>query len=76
MYATINLHGSSHFDYHGPATKEECAAWLDKKKAEYQDSFGGNWVGAYMPATIITNRTAERMKYRDGTRVIRRPEEY
>lgn len=69
MYATINLPGSQHFRYHGPATRAECEAWLNEQKQSYQDRFGGAWFGAYAPARIITNKVARSWKYRDGNRV-------
>lgn len=70
MVATINLPGSSHFKYF-VGTRAECETWLEQKKEEYQERFGGAWYGAYSPAQILTNAEAKTWKYRDGSRVIR-----
>ena len=74
MYALINSPGSQSFDWYGPADKAECQEWLEAKRIEYQDRFGGAWVGAYQPARIITNRDALAIRYRDGKSVIREPD--
>ena len=71
MYATINLPGSSYFQYYGPAAKPECQDWLASKKQEFQQAYGGAWFSAYSPFNIVPNKTAKRWKYRDGTKVVR-----
>lgn len=75
MYATINLPGNQHFQYYGPARKKECETWLDEQKARCQDLHGGAWISIYLPAQIVSNKEAEAWKYRDGTRVIRQPDD-
>jgi hypothetical protein len=70
MVATINLPGSGHFKYF-VGTKAACEAWLDRKKTEYQNAFGGTWYSAYSPARLTPNATAKTWKYRDGSRVIK-----
>lgn len=70
MYATINLPGSNHFQYYGPSTRKDCAAWLEEQKTRHQDEHGGTWTSTYLPARIVSNREAESWKYRDGSRVV------
>lgn len=71
MYGTINLPGSQHFDYYGPAPKAECEEWILAKEREHKDLYGGAWASTFLPARIVPNKEAERWKYRDGRRVIR-----
>ncbi|TXH48798.1 MAG: hypothetical protein E6Q97_24085 [Desulfurellales bacterium] len=70
MIATVNLPGSSHFNYFR-GTKTECEQWLADMESEYQEQFGGTWWNAYAPARITNEKTARTWKYRDGSRVIR-----
>lgn len=70
MVATINLPGSKHFKYF-VGSKSECMIWLEKKKEEYQERFGGVWYAAYSPERISTNRVARTWRYKDGSRVIK-----
>lgn len=70
MYATVNLPGSSHFEHYGPDTKAECEAWLAERKVVHQEIHGGAWTGTYLPARVISNAVAERMRYRDGSHAI------
>lgn len=71
MYATVNLPGSSNFEYYGPATKQECHDWLMMKRTEHKEMYGGLWINTYYPARIVSNKDAHKWKYRDGSRVIR-----
>jgi hypothetical protein len=70
MYATVNLHGSTHFQVFGPDTRAECEEWLESTKTEHQDTHGGAWVSTYYPARVVTNREARSWKYRDGNVVV------
>jgi hypothetical protein len=66
MYATINLPGSSHFQYMGPATKQECEEWIDKTVKEYLQY---NLLTSTLPRNIITNKEAAKWKWLDGSKV-------
>lgn len=66
MFATINLPGSSHFEYYGPATKSECEQWLETRVAELLET---NLVTSTLPRRIISNKEARTWKYRDGSYV-------
>lgn len=68
MYATINLPGSSHFEYYGPDSKEHCEEWLTNRVMELQKT---EQITSLMPQRIVTNRDAESWRYRDGSRVCR-----
>lgn len=71
MYATINIPGSSHFEYYGPASKTECEGWLNRRLERLLET---EQVTSTMPRRIVPNRDAESWKYLDGNRVIRTPE--
>jgi hypothetical protein len=68
MYATINLPGSSHFEYHGPASKAECEAWLDARIEKLLET---EMVTSLLPRRVVSNRDAESWTYLDGSKVIR-----
>lgn len=70
MVATVNLPGSSNFKYF-VGSKAECEKWLEQKKAEYQERFGGTWYSAYSPAKTVSNAEAKKWKYRDGSPVVK-----
>lgn len=70
MYATINLPGSSHFEYYGPASKAECQEWLNRRVAKLQET---QLITSLMPQRIVSNKDAESWKYLDGSRVISQP---
>jgi hypothetical protein len=76
MYATVNIPGSSHFDYYGPASKTECQEWLSWKLEQHKAIHEGAWTGTYLPDEIISNKRALSWRYQDGTRVITPPWEY
>lgn len=76
MYATINLPGSTHFEYSGPASRKECEDWLEEKKIEHQEKYGGVWVSTYFPARVVSNKDVLKWTYRDGTKVVRPLHEY
>ena len=68
MIATVNLPGSSHFEwYHG--TKKECEKWLEKMADTYRERFEGAWYNAYSPANIITDKESRKWRWRDGDKV-------
>ena len=67
MYATINLPGSRHFEYYGPASKAECQEWLTARVAKLQET---ELITSLMPQRIVSNKDAESWKYLDGNRVI------
>lgn len=66
MYAAINLPGSSHFHYFGPATKQECQEWLRTTVERLSRTESAT---SLLPQRIVTNRDAESWRYRDGSRV-------
>ena len=69
MYATINLPGSSHFEYFGPASKTDCQEWLRDRVAELQGQ--GEQITSLLPQRIVSNRVAESWRYRDGSHVVK-----
>ena len=71
MYATINIPGSSHFEYYGPATRTECEAWLDRRVEKLLET---QLVTSTLPRRIVPQQDAESWRYLDGSRVIRRPQ--
>lgn len=68
MYATINLPGSRHFEYYGPASKEACEKWLERRVTELQET---ELSSSLLPQSIHANREIESWKYRDGSSVVR-----
>ena len=68
MYATINLPGSSHFEYYGPASKGECETWLNARVAKLRET---EQVTSLLPQRIVTNKDAESWRYVDGSQVCR-----
>ena len=66
MYATINLPGSTHFHYYGPATKTECQSWLAVTVARLIRT---ELLTSLLPQRLVSNRTAERWRYLDGSKV-------
>lgn len=68
MYATINIPGSSHFEYHGPASRSECQAWLKTRTAILSQT---EQITSLMPQRIVADKEALAWKYRDGSQVIR-----
>lgn len=66
MYATINLPGSSHFDWYGPATKKECQEWLDKTVNKMLET---ELLTSTLPRRIISNKEANSWKYASGAKV-------
>lgn len=69
MFAQINLAGSSHFQQFGPGTKKECQQWLDTTSQEYIEI--GNLLTSTLPRLILTNKEAEKEKYRSGSHVFK-----
>lgn len=67
MYATINLPGSSHFEYYGPASRQLCQDWLNATIAKRSQT---ELITSLLPQQIVSNKEAESWKYRDGSRVI------
>lgn len=68
MYATINLPGSTHFEYYGPASKIECEAWLEKRVSKLTQT---ELLTSTLPRRIVSNKEAESWRYRDGSKVCR-----
>jgi hypothetical protein len=68
MYATINLPGSSHFEYYGPASKAECESWLTTRVGELQET---EQITSLLPQQILANKDAESWRYLDGSQVCR-----
>ena len=67
MYATINLPGSSHFEYYGPASRQHCQNWLNATIAKRSQT---ELVTSLLPQQIVSNKEAESWKYRDGSKVV------
>ncbi len=68
MWAQVNLPGSSHFRYYGPATKQECQDWIDKT---VNDLLKTELLTSTLPRFIISNKEAAKVKYLDGSKVFR-----
>ena len=68
MYATINLPGSSHFEYYGPDTKSKCENWLKERVAILSRT---EQITSLLPQRVVSDKEALSWKYRDGSRVIR-----
>lgn len=68
MYATINLPGSQHFEYYGPASRQSCQGWLNARTAELGKT---ELITSLLPQQILPNKEVESWKYRDGSKVIR-----
>jgi len=66
MYALINLPGSMHFRYFGPAPKYACRQWLRETVARLLYS---GQLESTLPRQILSNKEAEALRYRDGKRV-------
>lgn len=66
MYATINLPGSSHFEYYGPASKADCQKWLDTRIQKLQRT---ELLSSLLPQRIVSNKEAESWCYLDGSKV-------
>jgi hypothetical protein len=66
MYATINLPGSTHFHWHGPATRQACEAWLDRT---VQRLLRTELLSSTMPRRVISNKEARTWRWRDGSRI-------
>ena len=66
MYATINIPGSVHFEYYGPDKKRSCEQWL---KARISVLSRTKLSTNLLPQRIVSNKKAERWKYRDGSKV-------
>lgn len=66
MIATINLPGSSHFVWFGPANRAECEAWLDQ---EVKDMLKTELLSSTLPRQIISNKEAKSWKYLDKSKV-------
>ena len=71
MYGLINLPGSNSFRYHGPTSAQECWEWLEKEKEEYKEIYQGLFANAYYPARVVSNKSARKIRFRDGSRVCR-----
>ena len=76
MYALINIPGSSCFAFYGPAAKADCKSWLEAQKIAHQERHGGLWMYTYYPARVVSNNLAESMRWADGSRIIRREDDY
>jgi hypothetical protein len=72
MYALINLPGSSNFEFFGPDSKAECQDWLTAQEKYHKENHGGLWTSTFFPARIVTNKEAESMRWRDGSKIINR----
>lgn len=68
MYATINLPGSSHFEYYGPATRQLCQDWLNRTLAKRSET---ELITSLLPQRIVSNQEAESWRYLDGSKVVR-----
>lgn len=67
MYATINIPGSSHFEYYGPASRQACQDWLNTTIAKRSKT---ELIASLLPQQIVSNKEAESWRYRDGSKVI------
>jgi hypothetical protein len=67
-YATINLPGSSHFEYYGPAPKAESEQWLRERVTELQKT---EQMTSLLPQRIVSKRDAESWRYRDSSWVVK-----
>jgi len=70
MYAVINIPGSGHFRYFGPAKKRQCQEWLTKAVADLEDR--GEQLSATTPRRIISNKEAESWTWADGKPIVGR----
>lgn len=68
MFAQINLPGSRHFRYFGPATRQECQDWLDKTTEKLLET---ELLTSTLPRLIISNKVAAKAKYLDGSKVFK-----
>jgi len=68
MYATINIPGSRHFDWYGPASKAACKKWLEARVADLQRT---ELLASLLPQRIVSNAAAESWTYLSGSAVIR-----
>ena len=66
MYTLINLPGSAHFEYFGPASKKDCNNWLEKRISKLCET---QLLTSTLPRQVITNKKAEAIRYRDGSKV-------
>ena len=66
MYAHINLPGSKHFEYFGPASKCECREWLERRVNALLTT---ELLTSTLPRMVITNRDAEKTRYLSGNSV-------
>jgi len=66
MYATINLPGSSHFEYYGPASKTDCQNWIHGRVRSLLQT---ELLTSTLPRRIVSNKKAEAWRYRDGSKV-------
>jgi hypothetical protein len=68
MFAFINLPGSRHFQYYGPASKADCKNWLEKTRKSLLRT---ELLTSTLPYGLISNKEAAKVKYRDGSNVYR-----
>jgi hypothetical protein len=66
MYAVINIPGSSHFCFYGPASKAECADWMEGYVREAQRT---EQVTSLLPQRLVSNKQFEAWRWLDGRRV-------
>lgn len=66
MYALINLPGSSHFEYFGPASEIKCNDWLESRVNKLLET---ELLTSTLPRRIVSNKEAEAMRFRDGSKV-------
>ncbi len=66
MYGTINIPGSSHFEYFGPASKRDCQSWLKTRTDELSRT---ELATSLLPQRIVSNMEAESWRYLDGSQV-------
>lgn len=62
MLIRINLPGSAHHQYFF-GTKAECLAWLEEKTKK------ATCLQDYYPSSFLTNKEANKVRYRDGNKV-------
>ena len=69
MYATINVPGSSRFEWWGPASKAECEAWQKARVAQVLDDYNLQ-LSDLLPLSIHSNKDAESWRWQDGELII------
>jgi hypothetical protein len=68
MYAVVNIPGSGHFTFFGPASRDECRYWLCTYTRRQEAT---ELPGSLLPQRIVSNREFESWRWADGTPIYR-----